>query len=331
MTANPPVVYRAGLAKMPTQAIPTTMPIASTLRLAVLAQATILSALHPESDTDAGHRNSEADKMRAREHLTLARDQARECLELGDYAMSDEAYSACLKLTPADDELYNQRARVRLLTGRAIEAEEDARHATHLSPYSPRGHYRLARTLCSQQRLVEAGEEFVEARRLGDEHYWRVEDSMTELMGGIHRDREYTDKREQRGDDWRVGVDAGRLRFRLLSTTPPPNQTPLPAVHPGLHATDSTVTLMLHECTHDGNDDIYCELQLVMVDPLTLMRTRASLRQSTGSRPRLRVPGQPTAAEPQSSTKGSRTLDGGLVDCSARGGQSRIRARDSQP
>ena len=234
-------------------------------------------------------------------------------------------HSACLKLTPADDEFYNQRARVRLLMGERLK-EEDARHATHLSPYSPRGSHRLATPVLST--VVEAGEEFVEARRLGDEHYWRVEDSMTELMGGIHRDREYTDKREQRGDDWRVGVDAGRLRFRLLSTTPPPNQTP-PArcPPPGLHAaTDSTVTLMLHECTHDGNDDIYrYELQLVMVDPLDPDAYTPSLRQSTV--PTLTSTGQPTAAEPRARQREAGHSTEGWSTVQLEGG-SHIRARD---
>ena len=61
-------------------------------RLAVLAQATILPRRFIQSRTRTqGTSKQRGDKMRAREHLTLARDQARECLELGDYAMSDEA------------------------------------------------------------------------------------------------------------------------------------------------------------------------------------------------------------------------------------------------
>lgn len=108
-------------------------------------------------------------RSRAREQLALAREQAEECFALRDWDMCEEALSSMLQLTPRADAIYNQRARVRLLQGRAAESADDARCAIRLCPSSPRGHQRLGRALCEQSRLLEAGDHFIEARFLGDE------------------------------------------------------------------------------------------------------------------------------------------------------------------
>ena len=106
---------------------------------------------------------------RLRTQLAASRDQAMEGLALGDWNMYEEAVSTMIRLTPHDDRLYTQRARARLILGLAEDSEADARQAIRLCPSSPRGHMRLARVLCERSRLVEAGDEIIESRFLGDE------------------------------------------------------------------------------------------------------------------------------------------------------------------
>ena len=106
---------------------------------------------------------------RLRTQLAASRDQAMEGLALGDWNMYEEAVSTMISLTPHDDRLYTQRARAKLNLGLAEDSEADARQAIRLCPSSPRGHTRLARVLCERSRLVEAGDEIIESRFLGDE------------------------------------------------------------------------------------------------------------------------------------------------------------------
>lgn len=103
-----------------------------------------------------------------RMQLAAAREQAMEGIALGDWNMHEEAVSSMIQLSPCST-LYNQRAKARLMLGRITDSEADARHAISLCPSSPRGHRRLARALCEQSRLVEAGDEIIESRFLGDE------------------------------------------------------------------------------------------------------------------------------------------------------------------
>lgn len=250
-----------------------------------------------------------ASLKQARQKLALARDQAAESFVLGDWSTCEEALSSMLMLTPRSEALYNQRARVRLLQGRPEESEADARTAISLSPRSPHGHQRLARALCEQKRLLSSGEEFVESRFLGDETNEDVElcarwprwiepsallrepgaphanftkdqcspllllpwlrRRQTALVGGIIRSRQYMERPTAQIP--RAGPDAGRLRMRLVSTTPPPNLTP-PAQCPPVElvvAKDDSLAVRLLEVPFDGNDEVYkYELEMAWVDPL---------------------------------------------------------------
>lgn len=77
------------------------------------------------------------------------------------------------------------------------------------------------------------------------------------IVGGINRDRPYVEKPKAQAP--RVGPEAARLRMRLLSTTPPPDQgMPGPCLPVELvGATQDTLILRLKNVPFDGNDEVY--------------------------------------------------------------------------
>ena len=199
-------------------------------------------------------------KAKGYEQRKAAHEQVMEGYKQGDWSMCEEALGGILSLSPRDEAIYCQRSRLRLIQKNVQGAEADAKAAITIAPTSPRGHRHLGLALSTQSRHLEAGERFVESWRLGEEGNEVTRERFDEHMGGLQRERAYTPRREQRGDDHRVGPDAGRLRMRLLSTTPPPNQTrpgqcfPVELAAP---PTTHSLTLHLREVAFDGNDEIF--------------------------------------------------------------------------
>ena len=99
------------------------------------------------------------------------------------------------------------------------------------------------------------------------------------VIDRIARDRLYVKK--PKGTIPRAGPDAGRLRLRLISTTPPPELNIPEQCKPVefVEATYHSITVLLKEVPFDGNDEPHrYEMEVAWVDPIEPEKYASSFR-----------------------------------------------------